>query len=509
MEDFNEKKTSNLIDDIQENETILPGDVEVLSVTKQGKQKLTIDGLKSFLIKLSVKIKIAFFDLLDLKYIDEKLPKSWQEKLPENRWLLTLPIAIFIIGFLLLYFLAVFAPKADKQKANVNLPVVRVISIEKGDIRIPVYSQGMVLPENEIQLISVVRGPVIEVSPNMVDGGVVREGELLLKVSPRPYEQDKAKAEASLQRAKAAQVARQSELRVRGTLRTPAGESQLREVNSAVAAAEADVEAMDDLIEQTVIKAPFTGVMRNTHIQKGQMINAGMPLASIYSTDKAVVQLPLSDRQLILVDIPFQRIENTEINTNDSLEGKSGIADSSVLDQQGITKEDNYFPDVTFTGDFGDQSYTWKGRIIRSAGGRNELNRLQYVIAEIDDPFASDPKQPGRPPLTPGFFIKAEIQGKLYRDLVKLPRRALKSNEQIWMIDSENRLLSQQLKLLYRGKDNIYVSSGLTGGEQVVVSDLEMFSEGLEVKPIPLRESNPNSENDSTLHSDKEMELVE
>jgi multidrug efflux pump subunit AcrA (membrane-fusion protein) len=509
MEDFNDKKTSNLIDDLHDNETILPSDVETISANKQEKKKLTTKGLKFFLNQLSVKMKIAFFDFLDLKYIDKKLPQSWQEKLPENRWLLTLPIVIFFIGMLLLFFLAVFAPQADKQKAKINLPVVRVISVEAGDIRIPVYSQGMVLPKNEIQLISVVRGPVIEVSPNMVDGGVVREGELLLKVSARPYEQDKAKAEANLQRAKAAQVARQSELRVRGTLRTPAGESQLREVNSAVAAAEADVEAMDDLIEQTAIKAPFTGVIRNTHIQKGQMINTGMPLASIYSTDKAVVQLPLSDRQLMLVDIPFQRIENTEINTSHSLERKSENADSSAVDQQAITKEDIFYPEVTFSGDFGDKSYTWKGRIIRSAGGRNELNRLQYVIAEIDDPFAIDPEQPGRPPLTPGFFIKAEIQGKLYRDLVKLPRKALKSNEQIWIVDNENRLLSKQLNLLYRGKDNIYVSSGLTGGEKVVVSDLEMFSEGLEVKSIPLEESKPNSENDSTQHSDKEMESVE
>ena len=137
------------------------------------------------------------------------------------------------------------------------VPVVRVFEAKKQNINLPVYSQGLVQPKNEIQILSRVNGPVTFVSPNLVDGGQVEEGEVLLKVSDRVYQQDKAKVEANLARAKAIQVAKKSELRVRGTLRTEAGKAQLREVNAAVAAAEADVTKIQDLIEATEIKAPF------------------------------------------------------------------------------------------------------------------------------------------------------------------------------------------------------------------------------------------------------------
>ncbi len=516
MEDSNDKKTSDIIEDQQSDEVILPSDVESLSGSKKEKNKITTDVIKDAVRKFFVKAKVEFIDFLDLKKIYDKLPQQWQARIPENRRLVTIPIVLIFSGSLLLAFLWIFAPTADKQKAKSNLPVVRVIDAVKSNNRIPVFSQGVVLPKNEIQLISVVRGPVIYVSPNMVDGGVVRQGETLLKVSPRPYEQDKAKAEANLQRAKAAQVARQSELRVRGTLRTLAGESQLREVNSAVEAAQADVQSMDDLIQQTTIKAPFDGVLRKTNIQKGQMINAAMPIASIFSTDKAVVHLPLSDRQLSLIDIPFQHVENTEIN-NDSTQAaqrenlKTATKDGETSGGNALDKTVEtetqviLFPEVIFSGDFGDQTYTWKGKVIRSAGGRNELNRLQYVVAEIEQPFASDPEQPGRLPLAPGIFVKAEIQGKLHSDLIQLPRAALKSNQLIWLVDKDNQLHSRKVQLLYRGKDYIYVSEGLQGGERVVVSELEVFAEGVEVKAVILDENTSVKVKDSK-QNDKEAE---
>src|SRR5690606_8692080 len=111
-------------------------------------------------------------------------------------------------------------------------------------------------------------GAILELSPNLVDGGRVEEGELLVRISDRNYLQDKTRAEANLARAKSAQIAKQSELRVQGTLRTSSGTAQLIEVNAAVAAAEADLQRVKDLIENTRVVAPFSGIIRRTKLQQ-------------------------------------------------------------------------------------------------------------------------------------------------------------------------------------------------------------------------------------------------
>ncbi len=447
---------------------------------QQADEKITLDdlpvteenddsGLKEKVLGLFAAL-IAFINrLLDLKGFEHVVPDGVLERLPENRRLVTLPILILFIGFSIVFLLALFSPTASKKEVSKFVPVVRVIEANKSNIKIPVYTQGVVNPKNEIKLISLVNGPVISVSENFADGGVVQKDELLVEVSDRTYQQDKARVEASLERAKSAQVAKRSELRVRGTLRTEAGKAQLREVNAAVKAAQADVARVDDLIENTKIKAPFSGIIRGGNVHIGQTISAGTPIASIFTTDAAIVRLPLSDRQLSLIDLPRVQLAQSD------LEAVS----------EGSKKE---FPKVNIIGEFGDRSFTWDAFLVRSAGGRNELNRLQYVIVEIPQPYADDPEQPLRPPMSPGFFVQAEIDGREFEDVIKLPRKALKSNQVVWGLDKEKRLVKYQAELLHRGKDFIYVSGGIEDGAQVVVSDLSVMAAGLEVNPVAAKD---------------------
>ena len=139
---------------------------------------------------------------------------------------------------------------------------------------------------------------------------------------------------------------------------------------------------------------------------------------------------------------------------------------------------------VNFIAQFGHHRFNWQGKVIRSAGGRNEVNRLQYVIAEIDAPFAFDEEQKGRPALTPGTFVEAEIAGHLYRNVMVLPREALRSNQRLWLVDEQDRLLSREVNVLYRGKDKIYLAEGLKRGERVIVSNITVFMEGLAVNVV-------------------------
>jgi len=473
----------------------------------QSRQKILLEKAKFYYKKY----RILLADLLDLKGIEEKIPEKWLKKLPENRRLVTMPLFILFIGLLLILFLAIFAPSAGKKSDNKFLPVVRVVNAQKENLQIPAYSQGVVNPKHEIKLVSLVNGPVIYVSPNFVDGGYVTEGELLLEISDRSYQQDRARVEANLAYAKSTQTAKQNELRVRGTLRTEAGVSQLRDVTSSVKAAEADLQKMDDLIASAKFKAPFSGLIRLANMQVGQTVGAGTFIGSIYSIDKAVVNLPLADRQLHLIDLPEisldKKIEQgaalalqaSQNKINQETTEQTQIEQTQIEQTQTISLDINSenLPRVKIIGDFDGKNYFWEGRLVRSAGGRNEINRLQYVIVEIDNPYGKDESQPNRPPLSPGFFVQAEIEGKMQKDVIKLPRKALKPNQKIWAVDDENYLKPLTVEIIHKGKDFIYVASGIENKTNIMISDLEVLAEGIKVKPVAI-----------TLEGDKNIEII-
>jgi len=450
---------------------------------KKSNETLTLmkEKLHTFIALAWVKLN----DLLDLKGLEDKIPYSIKNRLPENVRLVTVPIFFLVVGFFLIFVLAIFAPEANKRSRLSDIPVVRVVEAKKESLQIPVFSQGLVLPENEIKLISLVNGEITYISPNFVEGGYVKEGELMLQVSDRSYQQDKARADANLARAKAAQVAKQNELRIQGTLRSITGQAQLIEVNAAVDAAQADVQRVEDLIESTKFVAPFSGLLRGVSVQAGQSVRAGVPVGSVFSIQKAIVNVPLSDRQLSLLDLSNlnQHIDTTKSVKNESTETE--ITAENQQESEQLLEKDKMknisLPDVKVMGEFGDRVFYWKGKVIRSAGARNEVNRMYYVTVEIDKPFEEDPEQPGRPPLMPGFYVQLEIEGQKIDGLVKLPRSAFKTNQKVWTVNEEQKLQSQDVELFYRGKDVIYVSKGIEHGAQVVFSNLEVMADGMEV----------------------------
>lgn len=112
----------------------------------------------------------------------------------------------------------------------------------------------------------------------------------------------------------------------------------------------------------------------------------------------------------------------------------------------------------------------------------DEFNRLLNVYARIEDPFAADPAQPGRPPLTLGTFVEAEIEGRSFDNVFVVPRRAFRNGSQLWIVTADSRLQRKDVDVLYKGRDFIYVKEGLAEGDQVVLSHLNTAVDGLVVR---------------------------
>lgn len=388
---------------------------------------------------------------------------------PKVKWIA--PLLVLVGGFVLSMLFIVGGPTVKPQPAATKLPGVQTLTVTSEDISIPVNTRGIVDPGIKAQLTSAVSGAITKISSKLENGAFFKKGDFLLSVDKSGYEMELDQAEAQFASAKlnldrTRATTRSSDIegiRVGKKSEFARGVPQLREAKANYKAAESLVALKKKLLRKTTVRAPFDGRVLEKMVNSGGNVAAGAPIATIYSIDKAVVRLPLSDSQLELIDIPDRYVNEHATEHNNPM----------------VILRDS------------ENKYTWRGKIVRSEGNINPANRLTYVVAEVDSPYARDPSQPDRPPLAAGTFVEALIQGRTHRNVSMVPLEALHDMDSIWVLDDNSRIHEKTVHVLYRGKDRVYISSGLSNGDEVVLTPLDVMVENMEVavmseaEPLP------------------------
>jgi len=370
-------------------------------------------------------------------------------------------IPIFILGIFL--FLAATlmatAPILEPSSVEKLATTVRVVEIQPKSVQLKVNSQGSVMPATESQLIPEVSGKVAWMSPNLVAGGYFDNQEMLIRVDDTDYNTKLNRAKASLTRAEAEQQHAQFEYRRMQSLvkRNLVSRSQLENSLRAYRVAEASLQdatanfsqAEQDLA-RTQIRAPFAGLVRSENVDIGQFVSRGSPIATIYAGNQAEVRLPIADRQLAFLNIPV------------SIRGE-------------IPRE--FQPEVTLTAQYAGQTLEWKGNIVRSEAEIDVSSRMVQLVARVES--NSNPV-----PLSIGLFVSAEIQGLAAKNVVVLPREALRNDNQVLVVDDENRLRFRKIETLRLYQDDLLIQAGLKAGERVCISPIQTAIEGMVVNPV-------------------------
>lgn len=383
-----------------------------------------------------------------------------------------LPVLAVIVAIAVSVTLFISRPEVEHQPLNIKAPLVTVATVAPEKMSIPVFTRGTVTPGTEIQVVSEVSGQVLELSPNFANGGFFRKGEVLAKIDPVEYEVNIKRAEASVAQAKQAKLQAEAEKKARSRVRNAnrnqlsTYEIQYQQAKAQYDAAVAELDAVKIQKERTTVRAPFDGRVRMAALNVGQYVRPGQQVGVIYAVDVAEVRLPLSDRQLSLVDVPMRFRDDI----------------SKVL------------PEVTLTDEYAGRTYSWKGKVVRAEGGLDERNRLLYVVAQVRDPYSPDPNQPGRPELVAGSFVEASIEGREFDQVFQVPRKALRNGSQLWVVDDNNRLIEKDVAIIYKAKEHIYVSSGLETGDKVVLSQMDIAVEGMEVRTQSQEDFDPEIE---------------
>ena len=138
------------------------------------------------------------------------------------------------------------------------------------------------------------------------EGSLVRKGDVLFQIDPRPFEAEVKRLQAQLQQARAAQARSVSEAQRGERLRqsnaisaelADARASAAAEAQAAVAGIQAELDNAKLNLSFTRITAPINGRVSRAEITAGNLVNAGQSqLTSVVSTDKVYAYFDADER---------------------------------------------------------------------------------------------------------------------------------------------------------------------------------------------------------------------
>ena len=365
-------------------------------------------------------------------------------------------VVVFSFGAMTLMATApVLKPAATKP-----VPItVRIREVKPEIVKLKVHSQGSVMPSTESQLIPEVSGRITWMSSKLVAGGYFEKDEILARVDELDYKNDLNRARSKLIRAEAEQQHAQFEFQRLKSLEQRQLTSRSQMENSLRALRVADATLQDARVnfqqasqnlERTQIKAPFTGLVRSEQVDIGQFISRGAAIATLYASDLVEVRQPIADRQLAFLNLPA------------TLRGE--------LPEQ-------LQPEVTLSTEYAGQKLSWRGHIVRTEAEIDISSRMVHLVARV-------PNHPDQAPLSVGLFVEAEIEGLSAENIVVLPRSAMRNNDQVLIVDAEDKLRFRPIEPLRLYQDNVLIKAGLRDGDRVCLSPLQTAIDGMTVNPI-------------------------
>ncbi|MFH7326597.1 efflux RND transporter periplasmic adaptor subunit [Desulfurivibrio sp. C05AmB] len=377
-----------------------------------------------------------------------------------------LPVVVLLLGFVLLQALLSKRQPPELQETVDLGPLVEVLEVQPAPHQVLVKAGGTVQAQREISLVPRVAGEVVELGPDFIAGGFVKAGELLFRLDPADYELARQRAEAAVVGAEGrlvdaesrAAIARLEWERFRGE--DPAAEPpnplvlhepQLLEARAGLAAAQADLSAARLNLERTTIRAPFNGRIRERRLEMGQFIPANSNVATLTGSDQAEVVVPLPPAELPWLDLPAPGQER-----------------------------DGSPARVTIVA--GGLNYQWPGHLRRTLGEVESQGRMVRAVVAVADPFGLQLTE--KPPieLLPGMFVAVELAGPRLEEVFTLPRRLIRENNTVWLLDDRQHLRMQTVGIVREERDLVVIDSGLNPGDRVIVTDLAGAVEGLALR---------------------------
>lgn len=406
------------------------------------------------------------------------------------RWVL--PLLVLAAAGAVAALLVLTRPPLEAAAVAERSWAVRTVAAERRDFRPVIRHFGRLVAAREVQLETAVAGRVVEISPNLVEGGELREGELVLRLDPLFYEtrlrqleadlaaerarlaeleielrtaremaevaaEQLALAEKELERQKrlvarkvaspkvleAAEMAllQRRESTIETERRQATLESRILQQRAAIQRLEAQVVWARRELADTTLRAPFDAVVASVRVEVGRELRAHDPVAVLYDRDAVEIAFSLADSE-------FARL------WRDGLIGR----------------------EVRASWRLGEETFELRGRVTRID------DRIDRKAAGVGV-YATVTENPDGAPLRPDAFLEVELPDVAREGVFVLPGTALFDGGTVYVVEG-GRLVARPVRPVARADGLVAVEGELADGERVVTTRLAEIGPGLRVEVV-------------------------
>jgi RND family efflux transporter MFP subunit len=359
-----------------------------------------------------------------------------------------------------------FASSCNRGRAATATPTpeVEVATVEQRDV--PVFSEWVATLDGYVnaQIRPQVSGYIVK--QNYTEGSLVRRGQVLFEIDPRPFT-------AALDRAKGDLAQAQAQLG-KSTLDverdTPLAEakaiakSQLDNEVQAKLGAQAAVESAKAAVEQAALNLEWTqvtslvdGIAGIAQVQIGNLVGPNSILTSVSQVEPIKVYFPISEREYVLVQ-------------------KESDAPSS---KHAIRFFGNSLELILTDGSL----YPPKGKILLADRQVDPTTGTIRIVAAFPNP---------RNVLRPGQYGRVRVETDMKKGALLLPQSAVAQTQgsyQVAVVGSDHKVSMRTVKPGATVGTMWVIDEGLKPGEQVVVEGPQQLKQGTLVTPKPVHPS--------------------
>jgi membrane fusion protein (multidrug efflux system) len=295
-----------------------------------------------------------------------------------------------------------------------------------------------------------------------VEGSVVKAGQVLFQMDPKPFQAQLDAAAAALQRNQAAaEVARANLARTRPLAQQNAlsqkdlddAQGQYEQTAAAVAQSQAQLEEAKLNLSYTTITSPVAGVSSFAAVADGTYVDAkNAQLTTVSVLTPMWINFSVSENEMERVRGEVKK-GLLRLPATNELEVEIELVDGSVFPHRGR---------ITFA----DPSY-------------NPQTGTFLIRASVDNPNGL---------LRPNQYVRTRLHGAVRPNAILVPQRAVQQGAKghfVWVIDKQNRA---ELRPVVAGDwqgDDWFIAQGLVAGEVVAMDGTLRLAAGAAVKTTP------------------------
>jgi RND family efflux transporter MFP subunit len=374
------------------------------------------------------------------------------------------PVSTKVLSFTMLAVLssAMLGCGRTQAAAPPLPPEVTVAPVVQQDV--PVYSEWITTLDGYVnaQVRPQVSGYIIR--QNYKEGSLVRRGDVLFEIDPRPFQAALDRAKGDLAQAQAQlgksilDVQRDTPLAEAKAIAQSQLDNEIQAKLGAQALIESDKAAVEQAelnLEWTKVTSLVDGIAGIAQIQIGNLVGSNSVLTSVSQLEPIKAYFPISERDYVLV----------QKNSN------------ATLSKHAVGFFGNSLELILTDGSLYDQ----KGKILLADRQVDPNTGTIRIVAAFPNPGNI---------LRPGQYGRVRVETGMKKGALLTPQSAVARSQgsyQVAVVGSDRKVSMRAIKPGQTVGTMWVIDEGLKPGEQVVVEGLQRVKEGSLVTPKPAK----------------------